>query len=173
MMQASPLNLRRATVLLGRLLLGAVFIVAGYSKIFRPNFIPAPWFALKFSISTNLANFALQVKAFQLLSPGGVELVAHTLPFAELIIGLLLLIGWQTRIWAALATLLLAGFTCVVTRAFLLHMDINCGCFATPEPLNGFTVLRDGALTAAAVLVTLLAFQEARKAHPWTAPQAT
>jgi hypothetical protein len=33
------------------------------------------------------------------------------------------------------------------------------------------TVLRDGALAALAVWMTVFAFLEARKPHPWTAPQ--
>src|SRR2546422_8225335 len=50
----------------------------------------------------------------------------------------------------------------VVSRAYLLHMNVNCGCFATPEPLTGMTVARDGALVALAVLMTIFAFMEAR-----------
>ena len=106
-----------------------------------------------------------------MLSPGGVFFVSHTLPFAELILGLLLLIGWQLRIWASLITLIMVGFLGVVSRAYLLHMNINCGCFATPEPLTGMTVVRDAAFTALAVLMTILAFVEARQPHPWSAPE--
>ena len=62
--------------------------------------------------------------------------LAHTLPFAEIIIGLMLLIGWRLKIWATLVTLIMLGFLSVVTRAYLLHMDINCGCFGTPEKLD-------------------------------------
>jgi hypothetical protein len=32
------------------------------------------------------------------------------------------------------------------------------------------TVLRDGSLFLLAVLMTVFAFQEARKPHPWSAP---
>ena len=106
-----------------------------------------------------------------MLSSPVVDFVAHTLPFAELILGLLLLIGWQLRIWASLITLIMLGFLGLVTRAYLLHMNINCGCFATPEPLTGMTVVRDGALAALAVVMTVLAFIEARKPHPWSAPE--
>jgi hypothetical protein len=105
------------------------------------------------------------------LSPGGVSFVAHTLPFAEIILGLLVLIGWQLRIWASLITLILLGFLGVVSRAYLLHMNINCGCFATPEPLTGMTVVRDGALAVLALLMTIFAFLEARQPHPWSAPE--
>jgi uncharacterized membrane protein YphA (DoxX/SURF4 family) len=170
-MESSPLNYRRVIIWIGRLVVGGIFIYAGYSKLFLPNFIWSPWFALKFSLSSNLTNFAFQVESYRLLSPAGVNFVAHTLPFAEILLGLLVLIGWQLRIWATLITLILLGFVAVVTRAYLLHMNINCGCFATPEPLTGWTIVRDGALAALAVAMTVFAYVEARKPHPWSAPR--
>jgi uncharacterized membrane protein YphA (DoxX/SURF4 family) len=171
MIQSSPLDLRRVVIWIGRLALGGILIFAGYSKIFLPNFMFRPLFALKFSLATNLTNFAFQVESYKLLSSGGVFFVAHTLPFFEIVLGLLLFIGWQLRIWATLATLLILGFLAAVTRAYVLHMQINCGCFATPEPLTGWTVVRDSALAALAVLMTVFAYLEARKPHPWTAPE--
>jgi uncharacterized membrane protein YphA (DoxX/SURF4 family) len=173
MMQTIPLNFRRAVILIGRLLLGGIFIYAGYSKLFLPNQHFWPFFVLKFSLSSNLATFAFQVDSYKMLPPAGVAFVARTLPFAEIVLGLLVLIGWRLRIWASLITLILLGFLTVVTRAYLLHMEINCGCFGTPEPLTGTTVLRDSALAALAVLVTIFVFQEARKPHPWTAGQSS
>jgi uncharacterized membrane protein YkgB len=96
---------------------------------------------------------------------------AHTLPFVEIVLGLLVLIGWRLRIWAAAITAIMVAFLTVVTRAYLLHMDINCGCFGTPEKLTGMTVVRDGAFTLLALLTTIFAFMEAREPHPWSAPQ--
>src|SRR5438105_13843206 len=171
MLQSSPFNFGRAVILIVRLMLGGIFMYAGYSKIFRPNLILSPWFALKFSITTNLSTFGAQVESYRLLSAAGVSFVAHTLPFAEILLGLLLLIGWRLRIWASLVTLLMLAFLTVVTRAYLLHMDINCGCFATPEPLTFKTVIRDSLFTALALLMTVFAFIEARKPHPWAAPE--
>ena len=156
---------------IGRLLLGGIFVYAGYAKLVYPNHNLWPYFMLKFSVSTNLSTFAFQVESYKVLGAEGASLVAHTLPFVEIMLGLLLLIGWKFRIWAAMATAILAGFLTLVTRAYLLHMEINCGCFGTPEPLTGMTVLRDGALVALALLVTIFAFQEAREPHPWAAPQ--
>lgn len=170
MMQSFPLNWRRAIIWIGRLVIGGILIYAGYAKIFLPNLILRPWFAFRFSLSTNLANFAVQVGSYKMLPPAGVDFVAHALPFTEIALGLLLLIGWRLRIWATLSTLLILGFLSAVTRAYLLHMNINCGCFATPEPLTGWTVVRDSLLAGLAVLMTGLAFIEARKPHPWTAP---
>lgn len=171
MMQSSPLNLRRAVIWIGRLVLGGIFLYAGYSKVFLPNTHLWPWFFLKFSIATNLANFAYQVEAFKLLSPAGVSFVAHTLPFTEIALGLLVLIGWRLRIWASLLTLIMLGFFVVVTRAYLLHMNINCGCFATPEPIDLKKVLEDAALLALAVAMTVFSFIEAGKPHPWAAAE--
>jgi len=170
-MQSSPWNLRRVVIWIGRLLLGVIFVYAGYSKIFQPNTNLWPYFILKFSISMNLSNFATQVEAFKMLPDWGVQFVAHALPFAEIILGLLVLIGWRLRIWAPVLTLIMFGFTFVVLRAYLLHMNINCGCFATPEIIGLKKVLEDAALSGLALLMTIFAFQEARQPHPWSAPQ--
>jgi uncharacterized membrane protein YphA (DoxX/SURF4 family) len=171
MMQASPWNLRRVVLWIGRLLLGGIFVYAGYSKIFLPNKNLWPFFILKFSISLNLGNFADQVGAFKMLPPWGVQFVAHTLPFTEIILGFLVLIGWRLRIWASLLTFIMIGFFVVVLRAYLLHMNINCGCFATPEPIGLRKILEDAALSGLAVLMTIFAFREAREPHPWSAPE--
>ena len=173
MMQSSPLNLRRAIIWIGRLVLGGIFLYAGYSKVFLPNNNLWPLFVLKFSISMNILNFAIQVEAFKLLPPWGVQFVAHTLPFAEILLGLLVLTGWRLRIWASFLTLIMLGFFVVVLRAYLLHMDINCGCFATPEHIGPRKILEDAVLSALALLTTYFAFVEARKPHPWAAPQPT
>jgi len=171
MLQSSPFNFRRAVILIGRLVLGGIFVYAGVAKIFLPNTHLWPMFVLKFSITTNLSTFAQQVESYKLLSPAGVDFVAHTLPFTEIALGLLLLIGWGLRIWASLVTLLMLGFLTVVTRAYLLHMDINCGCFATYEPISLKKILEDSALTALALLMTVFAFIEARRPHPWSASE--
>lgn len=171
MMQSSPFNFRRAVIWIGRLLLGAIFVYAGISKIVFPNTHLWPLFVLKFSVSVNLSTFAQQVESYKLLSPAGVDFVAHTLPFTEIVLGLLLLIGWRLKIWASLVTLIMLGFLTVVTRAYLLHMDINCGCFATPEPLTIKTVIRDSLFAGLAVLMTVFSFTEARKPHPWAAQE--
>lgn len=173
MMQSSPFNFRRAVVWIGRLVIGVIFVYAGYAKLTYPNHNLWPWFMLKFSVLANLSTFAFQVESYRVLGAAGSSWVAHTLPFAEIVLGLLLLLGWKLRIWATMVSAILLGFLAVVTRAYLLHMDINCGCFGTPEPLTGMTVLRDSALALLALMMTVFAYQEARKPHPWAAPAAT
>ena len=163
MMQSTPFNFRRLVIWIGRLVIAAIFIYAGYAKLLRPDMTPRP------SIPIARSLFALQIDSYQMLPAWAVLLVAKWLRVIEIAIGLLLLIGVGLRIWAALVTLIIAGFFAVVLRAYLLHLDINCGCFAKPEPLTGWTVLRDGALLLLAALMTVFAFQEARKPHPWSA----
>ena len=170
MIQSTPWNYRRLVIWIGRLLLGAIFLYAGYSKIALPNKFYWPLPMLKFSISANLSNFGFQVASYKMLPPAGVDFVSHVLPFIEIALGLLLLIGWRLRIWATLVSLMMLLFLTVVTRAYLLHMDINCGCFATPEPVSLKKILEDSAMAALAVLMTVFAFQEARCPHPWSAP---
>jgi len=166
MMESAPFNYRRAIIWLGRILIAGILIYAGLAKMLRWDMHPRP----PISIATSL--FALQIDSYQMLPPWAVLKVATWLPRAEIIVGLLLLIGWQLRIWATLVTLIIGGFFVAVVRAYALHLDINCGCFAKPEPLTGFTVVRDGSLFLLAVLMTVFAFQEARKPHPWSAPTA-
>lgn len=172
MMQSSPLNFRRAVIWIGRLVLGGIFIYAGYSKLTYPNRNFWPWLFLKLSITMNTSQFAQQVAAFKMLPDWGVQFVAHTLPLTEIILGLLVLMGWRLKIWAPVLTAIMLGFFFVVTRAYLLHMNINCGCFATPEPIDLKKILEDGALSALAIAMTVFAFIEARRPHPWAAPQS-
>jgi uncharacterized membrane protein YphA (DoxX/SURF4 family) len=171
MMQSSPFTIRRAIIWIGRLVLGGIFVYAGLAKIFLPNLHLWPLFVLRFSIATNLSTFAQQVESYKILSYTASDFVAHSLPFAEILLGLLLLAGWRLRIWATLVTVILLGFLGAVSRAYLLHMNIDCGCFGIPEPLTIMTVVRDGALAALALLMTILAFIEARQPHPWSAPE--
>jgi uncharacterized membrane protein YphA (DoxX/SURF4 family) len=172
MMEAAPFNLRRLVIWIGRLFLGAIFVYAGCSKIFLPNNLYWPLPMLKFSVTANLSNFGFQVESYKMLSASGVAFVSHVLPFVEVILGLLLLIGWRLRIWATIVTLFMLLFLTVVTRAYILHMDINCGCFATPEPVSLKKIMEDSAMALLALLMTAFAFMEARKPHPWTTAPA-
>ena len=164
MMQSSPFNFRRAVIWVGRLVLAGIFIYAGYAKM-TMGMHPHP------PLGVALSFFALQVDSYQILPSWGVKFVANTLPFAEVGLGLLLLIGWRFRIWATLVSLIMLGFFAAVVRSYAMGLQINCGCFANPEPLTIKTVFRDGLLAALAVVMTIFAFMEARKPHPWATPE--
>src|SRR5260370_2496122 len=141
MMQSSPLNIRRTIIWIGRLVLGGIFVYAGFSKLLMPNTHLWPIFVLRFSIAMNISSFAQQVESYKMISPDASQVVAHTLPFVEIVLGLLLLICWRLRIWATAITAIMVGFLAIVTPAYRLHMDIYCGCFGTPQTLTGLTLV--------------------------------
>jgi uncharacterized membrane protein YphA (DoxX/SURF4 family) len=135
-------------VLLGRLALGVVFVYAAYTKLRNP------WML-----------FAMTVDSYQMLPEWGVELVARWLPWLELLLGVMLILGIWAR-WAAVgASALLVVFVCAIVRAYKMHLGINCGCFGTNEPLTKFTILRDAAFLAASGVLTVLAFKVRRRAR--------
>ena len=98
--------LARTLLILGRLVLAAIFLVAAYAKL-KPQAV-VPWSSA--SIKTSLSLFAMQVDSYQLLPPQLVSPVAHLLPPFELFLGLWLLSGVFLP-YSALVTTLLIGAT--------------------------------------------------------------
>ena len=157
---APHLSLTRILLLLGRLALGGILIYAASAKLHPP-------------ISLSLSFFAMQVDSYQLLPAQLVSPFAHTLPWVELALGLLLLLGWQLRYVAAATTALLGLFFGVMVRTFALGLEISCGCVGPGEKLGTKTLLRDGTLLALALAVTIGAcLIERRKSQMQTATPA-
>ena len=125
--------------LLLRLILGAVFVYAAYSKL-RQSWL----------------LFALSIDSYQLLPEWGVLALARTLPWFELAIGLLLIAGLWLRSVAVGATLLLALFFSVMVMQYIRGAGIDCGCFGVGEALSMKTLARDGALLLASVALIVL-----------------
>jgi uncharacterized membrane protein YphA (DoxX/SURF4 family) len=94
-----------------RLGLAAVFLVSGVLKAIDPD-------------ATYVA-----VRAYDLMPKLGVALVAGALPWLEIVIGLLLLVGIATRAVAVASAVLLLGFMVGVTQAWARGLSIDCGCF--------------------------------------------
>jgi uncharacterized membrane protein YphA (DoxX/SURF4 family) len=135
---------------LARLGLAAVWLLSGGIKAADPD-------------QTYVA-----VRAYDVLPPGGVELVAALLPWLEIALGVLLLVGIGTRVVAVLSAVLLVAFIVGVSQAWARGLSIDCGCFggggavAPGETAYVEELLRDtGFLVAAIWLVvrprTLLA----------------
>jgi uncharacterized membrane protein YphA (DoxX/SURF4 family) len=145
----------RFLLVLGRILLAAVFLFSAYMKL-KPQFPGAQWSIA--SVRTSLAMFSLEVDAYQILPPWGVTFVANTLPLFELGLGLWLLSGLALRYSSVLASLLLGGFFSVMVRSYIRGLDINCGCFGPGDRLGPRTLVRDGTLLALSLAVTIGAF---------------
>ena len=136
----------RAVALVLRIALGAVFVYAAWTKL------RTPW-----------ELFAMSIDSYQLLPLKAVELVARTLPWFELAVGLLLVAGFWLRSAAAATALLLAVFFALMVRAYAKGMEINCGCFGANDIISWKTLLRDGSMLAAALALTALSFWQRRK----------
>jgi len=125
----------------GRVVLGGVFLYAAYSKLRNP------WML-----------FAMAIDSYQILPVWATEMLGRALPWVELLLGLLLLVGWQARWVAAGASVLLAGFFGVMVVAYSRGLGIDCGCFGIGEKLGPWTLSRDGLLVLLAFGVTVGAF---------------
>src|SRR5262249_53251387 len=127
----------RTLALLLRIALGAIFVYAAWSKL------KDPW-----------ALFAMAIDSYKAAPAWAVEGLARTLPWIELLIGALLIAGRWMRISTAATSVLLLVFFSLMVRAHMNGMEINCGCFGPGEAISWKTLLRDGAMLAASLLLT-------------------
>ncbi len=153
---APPLGfLARACLLLGRLALGAIFIVAAYTKLH----FDGAWHLRDYHFF-----FSMAIDSYELLPLWAVELAGRILPWIELLLGVMLILGLWTRWAAAAASALVAVFLAAIVRAYFLRLAISCGCFGNNERLTGWTIFRDSGFLALALIVTSLAFLARRRA---------
>lgn len=122
-----------------RLVLGAVFLYAAYTKL-RQSWL----------------LFALSIDSYQLLPQWAVLTLARTLPWIEFAIALLLVAGVWLRYVAIAATLLLALFFGAMVLSYTRGAGIDCGCFGVGEALSLKTLARDGALLLASIALIVL-----------------
>lgn len=127
-----------------RVVLGAVFVYAAYTKL-RQSWL----------------LFALSIDSYQLLPEWGVLALARTLPWLELTLGILLLLGWNLRYVSIAAAAVLALFFSVMVIQYARGTGIDCGCFGVGEALSIKTLARDGALMLAGDVLVVLAWRSA------------
>lgn len=94
-----------------RLGMAGVWLWAGLAKILEPD------------------DAVRAVAAYRLLPHLLVKPVAWGLPFGEMALGVLLLLGIRTRVAAVVSLVLLALFVAAVTSAWTRGLRIDCGCF--------------------------------------------
>ena len=93
-----------------RLALGVMFVVAGASKVVDP------W-----SFLTALGSYGV---------PSALRVpIAIALPAVELVVGVMLLFGWATRLASAAAGVMLAMFIVAIGYGVWLGTLEECGCF--------------------------------------------
>jgi uncharacterized membrane protein YphA (DoxX/SURF4 family) len=94
-----------------RLGLAAVWLYAGASKV------------------TDLAASGRAVNAYQVMPYDLARVVGAALPFVEIALGLLLLVGLATRLVAAVSAVVLVVFIAGIVWAWARGLAIDCGCF--------------------------------------------
>jgi len=145
-------TVNRALLVLGRLGLGAIFLYAAYTKLRHP------WMLFAFSINS-----------YRVLPEWAVTVAARTLPWVELALGGLLIVGYQLRYVAAAASSLLLLFFGVMLRSHFKGLGIDCGCFGFGEKLGVRTLVRDGLLLVVSLALTASAFLTRRSKRRWAA----
>ncbi|WP_007518082.1 MULTISPECIES: MauE/DoxX family redox-associated membrane protein [Pseudofrankia] len=77
------------------------------------------------------AGMVRSVRAFRILPEGLVHPVAYAVPFVEIALGVLLLLGLAVRACALLSSLMLAAYIAAIASAAARGLRIDCGCFSS------------------------------------------
>jgi len=127
--------------LISRLVLGGVLFGAGYLKV------------NKLDISQ------MAVRSYELLPISIANFLGIFLPFFEIAVGLLLILGAATRVVAALGGFTMFIFIIAISQAWARGLNIDCGCFggggtvAPGETRYLQEILRDAGLVALALFL--------------------
>jgi uncharacterized membrane protein YphA (DoxX/SURF4 family) len=121
-----------------RLLLGAIFLASSVGKVGEHR------------------RFAATVAALKLIPRTWVRPIALALIGIELVVAVLLLLGWRSQSVSALCGLLLAIFTTAMGISLLRgYTDLECGCFGTryTEKINLRLIYRNLVLIVVALCI--------------------
>jgi putative oxidoreductase len=95
-----------------RITLGIIFLYAAVGKIDNPE------------------AFFKEISNYRLFPDFISQISAIILPWIELTIGLLLILGIRVKTTSAISFILLVVFTLMVISAWARGLNINCGCFS-------------------------------------------
>ncbi|MGH9831138.1 MAG: MauE/DoxX family redox-associated membrane protein, partial [Blastocatellia bacterium] len=96
-------------------MLGLTLLLAGVGKLFAPE------------------SFAQSIESYKIIPDQVVPEFACAVMACELVLGVLLVVGYQVRKAALLALLLLTVFTAATLSAMHRGLAIDCGCFSWIE----------------------------------------
>lgn len=94
-----------------RITIGFIFIYAGAEKI------------------SDTESFAISISNYRLLPVSTLNFFAITLPWLEIIAGILLLFGIAVKENSAIIFLMLSIFTVAIIISLFRGLSIDCGCF--------------------------------------------
>jgi uncharacterized membrane protein YphA (DoxX/SURF4 family) len=127
--------------LLSRLILGGVLFAAGALKI------------------GNLQKSAMAVRAYEMLPVELANFLGYVLPWIEIGIGLLLIVGASVKICGLLGAFTMLAFIIAIAQAWARGLSIDCGCIGgggtiDPEETKYLSeIIRDIGLLAMGVFL--------------------
>jgi len=130
--------LRPVILLVLRVTLGIIFVVAAYGKLLHPDVL----------VST--------VINYNILPIGLAKLFAYTLPWVEIISGLMLIVGFGTRAASFALSWLLLSFIIAIWINIKRGVSMECGCFdifGMDEKIGSAILFRDIVFFIVAVIL--------------------
>lgn len=97
--------------LLARVVLGGTLLAAGALKV------------------GNLQKSAMAVRAYELLPVSLANFIGYALPWIEIGVGLLLILGVATKTVAVIGAINMLVFIIAIAQAWARGLSIDCGCF--------------------------------------------
>jgi uncharacterized membrane protein YphA (DoxX/SURF4 family) len=104
--------------LIARLILGGVLLVAGALKV------------------GNLQKSAMAVRAYELLPTAIANFLGFVLPWLEIGLGLLLILGVAVSISGLFGAIIMFAFIIAIAQAWARGLSIDCGCFGGGGPID-------------------------------------
>ena len=138
-MRTASTRVGRVVLLVLRVVLATVFIVSGAIKLFAP-----------------VEEFMASIDTFGLSLPVAfVRVAAYIIPWIELFIGLLLLLGVLMELVLWMYAGMMMMFIALIAQGLIRGLELDCGCFGNLDigssPLA--TLLRDVVLLGCALVL--------------------
>lgn len=130
-------------LLIFRLVVGFIFLSFGASKIGIAD------------------QFAADIAKYAIMPEFSLNIVAIILPWLEIVVGILLILGVRLRASAIFSILLLLTFIAFVGFAMMMGFDINCGCSSTnPQKVGIPKLLENSGLMILSAVIFLFPNQK-------------
>jgi uncharacterized membrane protein YphA (DoxX/SURF4 family) len=133
-------------VLIIRIFLGLVFLLSGISKLLE------------------LSSFTATINNFQIVPLCFSKSVAIVLACLESGSGLMLLLGFQTKVSSGIVVILLIIFLAAIIPVLATGQEMDCGCFGSLS----HDKVGSGLLVRDVILLGLAAFLFVEKSHKWS-----
>jgi len=112
--------------IVGRLLVGLILCIAGVAKIRRGQ-----------------SRFLKAILGYDLVPRGAAIVLSRWLPWIEVLTGILLLVGFLSRLAVVIAFGLLLLFSTAIVISLLNRRDNDCGCLGSLTPVQWRLVYRN------------------------------